>query len=65
MKKPMIHPKNKSRARAKEEGRKIRDPTTILPLTMVIFLHLTPSPRYPLVKLPVSMGRTIPNGDTQ
>jgi hypothetical protein len=30
MKKLMIHPKKKSRARAKEEGREIKDPTTVL-----------------------------------
>jgi hypothetical protein len=52
MKKPMIHLKKKSRARAKEEGREIRCPITILPLTMIICLPLTRSPRHPLVKLP-------------
>jgi hypothetical protein len=29
-----------------------------------IILPLTPSPRYPLVKPLISMGQTIPNGDT-
>jgi hypothetical protein len=32
---------------------------------MIIYLPLTPSLRYPLVKPLVSMGWTIPNGDTE
>jgi hypothetical protein len=63
MKRLMLHPKKKSRA--KEEEREIRDSTTLLPLTMITYLPLVPSLRYPLVKPLISMGRTIPNGDTQ
>jgi hypothetical protein len=63
MKRLMLLPKKKSRAR--EEEREIRDPTTLLPLTKIIYLPLAPSLRYPLVKRPVLMGRTLPNGDTQ
>jgi hypothetical protein len=48
MKKPMIHQKKKSRA--KQEIMEIRDPIKLLPLTMIICLPLTPSPRYLLVK---------------
>jgi hypothetical protein len=59
----MFHLKNKSRA--KEEGREIRDPTTLLPLTMITCLPLAPSLRYLLVKSLVSMGQTILNGGTQ
>jgi hypothetical protein len=65
MKKLMIHPKKKSRARAKEEGREIRDPITLLSLIMIICLALMPSPQYPSVKPPILMGWTIPNGDTR
>jgi hypothetical protein len=41
----MLHPKKKPRAR--EEERKIRNPTTLLYLTMIICLPLTSSLRYP------------------
>jgi hypothetical protein len=50
MKRPMLHPKKKSRA--KEEERQIRDPITLLPSIMITYLPLEPSPRYPLVKPP-------------
>jgi hypothetical protein len=59
----MIHPNKKSRA--KEEIREIRDPIKVLSLTMIICIPITPSPRYPLVKPPVSMGWTILNGYTR
>jgi hypothetical protein len=41
MKRLMLHPKKKSRA--KEEEREIRDSTTLLPLTMITYLPLVPS----------------------
>jgi hypothetical protein len=63
MKRPMIHLKKKSMT--KGERREIRDLIILLLLTMIICLPLMPSPWYPLVKPPsVSMGQTIPNGDT-
>jgi hypothetical protein len=63
MKRPMLHPKKKPRAR--KEEREIRDPATLLPLTMIICLTLVPSLRYPLVKPLILMGWTIPTGDTR
>jgi hypothetical protein len=63
MNRPMLYPKKKPRAR--EEEREIRNPTTLLPLTMIIYLPLAHSLRYPLVKPPISMGQTIPNRDTR
>jgi hypothetical protein len=59
MKGLMLHLKKKSNAREKE--REIRDPTTLLPLTMITCLPLAASFRYPFVKPLVSMGWTIPN----
>jgi hypothetical protein len=54
MKKPMLHPKKKPRTR--KGKREIRDLITLLFLTMIIYLTLTPSLRYPLVNPPISMG---------
>jgi hypothetical protein len=62
IKRPMFHLKKKPRAR--KEEREIRDLTTLLHSIMITCLPLAPSLRYPLVKPPVSMGRTIPNRDT-
>jgi hypothetical protein len=50
MKKMMLHPKKKSRTRKRK--REIRDLITLLHITMVICLTLTPSLRYPLVTPP-------------
>jgi hypothetical protein len=47
VKRSMLHSKKKSRAR--KEERDIRDHTTLLPLTMLIYLTLMPSLQYPLV----------------
>jgi hypothetical protein len=47
MKRLMLHSK---KPRAREEEREIRNPTTLLPLTMITCLPLAPSLRYPLVK---------------
>jgi hypothetical protein len=63
MKRPMLHLKKMPRAR--KEKREIRDNTTPLSLTMIICLTLASSLRYPLIKSPVSMGRTIPIVDTR
>jgi hypothetical protein len=41
MKRLMLHPKKKPRAR--KEEREIRDPITMLPLTMIIYITLMPS----------------------
>jgi hypothetical protein len=57
----MLHLKKKPRAR--KEEREIRDPTTVLPLNMIICLTLVPSLQCPLVKPLVSMGWDIRNGD--
>jgi hypothetical protein len=62
IKKPMLHPKKKQRTRNRK--REIRDLITILYITMIICLTLTPSLRYLLVNPLVSMGHTTPNGDT-
>jgi Na+-transporting NADH:ubiquinone oxidoreductase subunit NqrB len=53
MKRSMLHPKKKPRARREE--REIRDPITLPHLTMIIYLTLAPSHWYLLVNLPVSM----------
>ncbi len=50
MKRPMLHPKKKSKTR--KEGREIRDPTTLLLLIMIIYLTLAPSLWYLLVTPP-------------
>jgi hypothetical protein len=50
--------------RAREEEREIRDPITLLPLTIITCLPLAPSLGYPLVKPPISIGWVIPNRDT-
>jgi hypothetical protein len=63
MKRPMLHLKKKSRTR--KEKREIRDPTTLLPLIMIIYLTLAPSLRYPLVNPLILMGWTILNGVTR
>jgi Na+-transporting NADH:ubiquinone oxidoreductase subunit NqrB len=63
MKRLMLHPKKKPRARREE--REIRDPITLPHLTMIIYLTLAPSHWYLLVNLPVSMRQTIPNRDTR
>jgi hypothetical protein len=39
--------------------------TTLLSLTMITCFPVAPSLRYPLVKPPILMGQTIPNGDTR
>jgi hypothetical protein len=52
------------KGKGKRGRREIRDPTIILHLTMIICLPLTLLPRYPLVKPPILIGWTIPNGDT-
>jgi hypothetical protein len=46
MKRPMLHLKKKPRTR--KEGREIRDPMTLLPLIMIIYLTLAPSLLYSL-----------------
>jgi hypothetical protein len=46
MKRPMLHPKKKPRTRKVE--REIRDPTTLLPLIMMIYLTLASSSSYPV-----------------
>jgi hypothetical protein len=63
IKRLMLHPKKKLRAR--KEEREIRDLTTLLHSIMITCLPLASSLRYPLVKPPVSMGWTIPNGGAQ
>jgi hypothetical protein len=50
----MLHQKKKSKTR--KVGKEITDPTTLLPLIMIIYLTLAPSLRYPLVNLPILMG---------
>jgi hypothetical protein len=64
-----IDASSKQEAKGKKRKREIRNLITLLPLTMIIYLTLTPSLRYPLVTPPPSppilMGRTIPNGDTR
>jgi hypothetical protein len=62
MKRLVLHPK---KLRARKEDRGIRNPTILLPLTMIICLPLSSSLWYPLVKPHVSMGHAIPNGDTR
>jgi hypothetical protein len=51
MKRSMLHPKKKPRA--SEEERKIRNATTLLPLTMIICHPLASLFQYMLVKPPV------------
>jgi hypothetical protein len=50
MKRTMLHSKKKPMAR--KEEREIRDPITLLPLTMTNYLTLMPSLQYPLVNPP-------------
>jgi hypothetical protein len=49
MKRLMLHPK---KPMIRKEGREIRDPTTLHPLIMIIYLTLAPSLWYPLVTPP-------------
>jgi hypothetical protein len=56
---------SKEEVKSKRERKGDKSPTKLLPLTMIIYLPLMPSPRYPLVKLSIWMGWTIPNRDTR